>query len=651
MIKKYKKLIIILGIIILPVIYSFFYLKAFWNPYGNIDNLKVALVNLDKCESDCQSDKFIKKLQKEKTFTFEEVSLKKAKKGLIDKDYYAIITLPENFTSSLSDNKNQAIITYSPNKKTNYLASQIIGTGVSKIENSLNTEVNEQIVKKLINSIEVFPKEIAKLGSSLTLFQEGSQRLKSGTNDLYNGLNNLTVGYEKFHDGIATLSSNGSKLLTAYKQFDGALSEVEIGLTNLNDKAKELNNLKSGINDLNVASQNFNNGFQQYNTLNMTVLGTTNEIYDKIINYANNHPALMTDEEFILILDELENNKKQINNLPNISNNLLTSSNDFNNNFNQLNTEVLQLTELISAGNNLTSSLSLLKDNSSKILNSFDKINQGILALDDNSRKVYNGLNNSKSGAKALDDGAETLDDNLSIAKDTLQEKLSKTTDDVKKMDNLGEYAKEPFKIEEKDYGTYDEYGIFFAPYFMSLSLWVGGIMIMMGLYYDPDGRFKVLGRHSQNKILRLIFYNIIAIIQALILGFLLKLCLGFSVTNHFLYYGSCILISMTFLVIIMFLFFNFKDVGRFLALVFLIIQLTACAGTFPIETVPEFFKIIYPIMPMTYSVDLLRESFVSINSDFIFKDVIVLVFLLMIFIVLIIVTGYLKQKKEKMMA
>ena len=100
-----------------------------------------------------------------------------------------------------------------------------------------------------------------------------------------------------------------------------------------------------------------------------------------------------------------------------------------------------------------------------------------------------------------------------------------------------------------------------------------------------------------------------------------------------------------------MFLFFNFKDVGRFLALVFLIIQLTACAGTFPIETVPEFFKIIYPIMPMTYSVDLLRESFVSINSDFIFKDVIVLVFLLMIFIVLIIVTGYLKQKKEKMMA
>ena len=41
---------VILGVVLLiPFIYSFFYLKAYWNPYGegNLDNLPVAIVNED----------------------------------------------------------------------------------------------------------------------------------------------------------------------------------------------------------------------------------------------------------------------------------------------------------------------------------------------------------------------------------------------------------------------------------------------------------------------------------------------------------------------------------------------------------------------------------------------------------------------------
>ena len=102
----------------------------------------------------------------------------------------------------------------------------------------------------------------------------------------------------------------------------------------------------------------------------------------------------------------------------------------------------------------------------------------------------------------------------------------------------------------------------------------------------------------------------------------------------------------MTFLAIIMFLFFNFKDVGRFLALFLLIIQLTASAGTFPIETTPAFFKIINPFIPMTYSVNLFRESFVNINSSFVWSNIIILLIIFSIFTVLILITGYFKQKK-----
>ena len=51
--KKKKSLfnyVILLAVLIIPFMYSFFYLKAYWNPYGkgNLDNLPVAIVNEDE---------------------------------------------------------------------------------------------------------------------------------------------------------------------------------------------------------------------------------------------------------------------------------------------------------------------------------------------------------------------------------------------------------------------------------------------------------------------------------------------------------------------------------------------------------------------------------------------------------------------------
>ena len=95
------------------------------------------------------------------------------------------------------------------------------------------------------------------------------------------------------------------------------------------------------------------------------------------------------------------------------------------------------------------------------------------------------------------------------------------------------------------------------------------------------------------------------------------------------------------------FLFFNFKDIGKFLALLFLVIQLASCGGTFPIQTEPGFYKFVYPFMPMTYSVDLLRESFVNINSSFLVKDVIILSSILVVFTLLTLFTSLIKNRKE----
>ncbi len=49
-------------------------------------------------------------------------------------------------------------------------------------------------------------------------------------------------------------------------------------------------------------------------------------------------------------------------------------------------------------------------------------------------------------------------------------------------------------------------------------------------------------------------------------------------------------------------------DIGKILSMALMVLQLTSTGGTFPIETSGAFFEVLNKIMPMTYSVNLLKE-------------------------------------------
>ena len=109
-------------------------------------HLKVAIVNLDKGEDDQnQGNELVQSLIDSGTIKICTVSEDEAQDGLVNGRYYAKITIPEDFTKSLNNAENadreKTVITYSPNKKSNYLAYQIINNVVIKnaiIYNNIN---------------------------------------------------------------------------------------------------------------------------------------------------------------------------------------------------------------------------------------------------------------------------------------------------------------------------------------------------------------------------------------------------------------------------------------------------------------------------------------------------------------------------------
>lgn len=723
--KKIKQIAIILGVLFLPLIYSTTYLKGFWDPYNNLGNIKVAIVNEDKCTKECKSTDLINKLKDSDTFNFVVKNKKDAEEGLLDKTYYATITIPKNFTSSFEtadkEEKDVPTITYRTNKKTNYITSQLIENGLIRVEKEIDKEVAKEVVGKLSDNLNEVPNQTEKISTGLNqiytgtvALNNGSIKLKDGTSLLSNSSKQVSNGINQLNEGLKTLKDGSSSLKDGTNNLSQGIKQIKAGSDEITSKVNssvgkidgQKQELQNGINALKGGVTSFKTNINNYNALSSTILDTMSTYYNSVTTYYESLIAggkTLSDEEQGLYktakmytldcntiinlnsgtqlasnLTKLVNtnssytgqnygSKTIIENLKASANLLTTGPDQINNGIDTLSTELFSsLNDLSTNMNALNQGLNSLSNGINQLENGINGTNglvNGVNRLDSGVQTIYNGSNKLNDNYKTFDSGINTLDSSVSTLKEgtnelstgvnTAKEEVEKandqTKDKLKALNGLDEYTKTPVKLKDNSYGKVDDYGTFFSPFFMSLSLWLGGIIIIMGLYYDPENRFNILGKYTENRIKRVIYYGIIGVAQSILLPLILVLTLNFDVTNWPLFYGSCILIGLSFLAIMLFLVFTFDDIGKFLSIVLLVIQLAACAGTFPLETEPTFFQVISPFMPMTYSVELLRESFVSIDHSLLVKDVFVLLLLLIVFSTLIIINGIYKTTKEKL--
>ena len=215
-------------------------------------------------------------------------------------------------------------------------------------------------------------------------------------------------------------------------------------------------------------------------------------------------------------------------------------------------------------------------------------------------------------------------------------------------LDGIEEFAKNPVEFKTQAYGTVDSYGVAFTPLFLCIGLWVGALMAYVVLFYDQKHRFGIFDSKNSNNFMQNLAYILIGVAQGVIVGFLLKVGLGFKVDNLLLYYFASILIGITFMSIIQFFIKNFGDVGKFLALVVLVLQLAASGGTFPIETINKGFQLVTPYLPMTYSIKLLREILVPTATNFKGNYILILTEITVFCLVVTYIVDVIKAKKQK---
>ena len=175
MAKTIIKAAVIIGVLIIPLMYSYFYLSAFWDPYSRLQDVSVAVVNLDKGAKINGKDRNVGKeicdhLEEDGSLNFHFVSEADAKDGLMNDKYYAEVLIPADLTDSISTaskntKKQHAQIQYVANQKRNYLASQILESGMMPtIKETVNGAVNKEITATLTDklySVRLFKEALA----------------------------------------------------------------------------------------------------------------------------------------------------------------------------------------------------------------------------------------------------------------------------------------------------------------------------------------------------------------------------------------------------------------------------------------------------------------------------------------------------------
>jgi yhgE/pip C-terminal domain len=652
------KAIIFIVVMLIPLIYSFFYLKSYWNPYGNLSDMQIAVVNLDKGKDDKnQGNEFVQSLKDSDTFKICEVSKDEAQEGMKKGNYYATIEIPENFTKCLesasTEDKQIAQVTYSPNQATNYLATQIVNSAVKTIELNLQSKIDKEIIANLASKLNEVPDSLQEISNGADTILNGTESLNDGIKQISDGTNTLSNSYKEFDEGvnsaytgskslnsgISQVSDGVETLKNGGKSLDSAIDQINQGADQLSSQGAEgITELSTGVTDLNTGAKTLNDGVAEYVTGVNTLSENTEVFLNKLIKTAdalgdNCDPTLKafaTQAQGFFAKDQ----KTNMNGFESIavggkkvtagSNSLYAGTQKLAKGTEKLGTLTngiqslkTALTQVKQGTTSLNNGIATLQNGTTQLSKGSKSLETGLEKLSSSSSTVDNAIGTLNEGSKTAYNGSNQLVEGVKTFKTSIDEGMQDTKEQLKSLNGIEEFGENPVEFKTEEYGKVDSYGIAFTPLFLCIGLWVGALMAYVVLYYDHDERFGIFGMNAKNKILQNLIYLGLGAAEGLLTGWLLKAGLGFEVQNMALYYGSSILIGITFMSIIQFLIRNFGDIGKFLALIILVLQLAAAGGTFPIETIDKAFQAVSPYLPMTYSIKLLREVLVPTASNF----------------------------------
>ncbi len=266
-----------------------------------------------------------------------------------------------------------------------------------------------------------------------------------------------------------------------------------------------------------------------------------------------------------------------------------------------------------------------LADGASQVAGGASQLADGSVSLAEGSSKLANGSSDVASGSSQLADGSVQLaEGSLALAAGsqllsnaatqalfTAASSLASSADSLASITGinetiLGDYFYAPVKLDRHELFSVPDYGSQVSPFYLVLSMWVGALITCAMI--KPGTSEGTKYTPLEMYIGKIALFIAMSLMQATI-TIIGAHILGIYIENEILFALSCYLVSAVFMILVYSLVSALGDVGKAIAIVLLVIQISGTGGIYPVEIMAQFFNVMNPYLPMTYAITLVREA------------------------------------------
>lgn len=548
----------IVVLMLLPLVYGALYLWAYWDPFGHVNKMPVALVNSDRGavvsgQQINAGDEIAKSLTADRSLDWHVVSLNEAHNGVEHGKYYFMLELPPDFSAAIASpvtgqpRKANLVAVY--NDANNYISTSIGRTAIGQVLNAVSSRISGQAVNQVLSVVVSSGSGIKQAADGAKQLDDGAGQLVAGLDSARSGSAQLATGAKQLSDGINQATDPLLAVTKAISQLGSGTAAVQQAADQINVIATAqdtaANGLSSVINQL-AASQD---------PVATGAAGTLRGIQDQLRQHQFT-PQI----------------RQQVSDAQNATGPLRSA-----------------LDQIGGKGQDLTNKLTQLRDGAQQEASGNAHLADGIAKLDDGATQLKAG---SAELATKLAEGAEQVPNWTNQQKEAVA-------------DTIGG----PVNLQTTHENAAPNFGTGMAPFFLTLALFFGALVLWMVLRPLQNRAIAAEVIAIRVTLASYLPAVVIGTVQAIILYCVVRFALGMHAAHPVTMLVFMILISCSFVAATQAI--NAlvgPAVGRVLIMALLMLQLVSAGGMYPVETTSKPFQILHRFDPMTYGVNGLRQ-------------------------------------------
>lgn len=661
----------IAALILIPLLYGALYLWAFWDPTGRLDRLPVALVNSDVSATRDgvtvhAGDDVTEKLLQSGDLKWVQVDPDTAEAGVKAGDYYFAVTIPASFSSDVvsagGDDPTAARINVTYNDANSFLASTLGKSAMTQVRDAVAESIGQQQVDQVLVGLGSARDGFAQASDGAITLATASGQLSSGAHQVADGASTAATGATSLASGAASLAKGASTLATGATTLDSGAATLSSGATKaaagagaLSTGAGQLAGGASTAADsaalLASKTSEVAAGVHATNTEVTALagnLGALSADLPTLVSYLQTRAAagepdaataaailgkLSTDTATLPTSAKTAAMLSDLSKLDTGASQLATGAGTLSTGLGTLSAKSADLaagaSSLATGTTQVAEGASQLADGTGSLSDGASQLASGSATLSAGASDLSTGVQTLSSGAAQVADGTDQVTGGAQTLGTSLAAGTTAIPDDSSTVrTQRAATISDPVVLSDQHMTAAQGFGEGFAPFFLSLALFVGSLITWLLLRPVPT---RALAGPASNLRVALAGYlpaAAIGVLQVAVMLTVIHVGLGLTMASAWGTVALTLLVAATFIALQqMLLALLGGAAGKVAILAVLMLQLASSGGTYPVETTPLFFRAIHPLLPMSYAVTGLRHTITGdLGAAALWQSVLVLV-------------------------